>query len=77
LGIILKYQNMEHKTVDEKRSFRLEARMAFIVKTELEIREAISRGHKCSDDDQFSQARELVHKYRLELGLITENKFII
>lgn len=59
---------MEHKTVDEKRSF--------IVKTELEIREAISRGHKCSDDDQFAQSRELVHKYRLELGLITENRFI-
>lgn len=55
---------MQHNTIDEK--------ISFIVKTELEILEAISKGHKCSDDDQFAESRKLILQYRIEMGLISE-----
>jgi len=47
-----------------------EQKISYIVKWELKIREAISRGHKCNDKDEFQEAREIIEKFRIELGLL-------
>lgn len=35
-----------------------------IIKLELELTSAIFRGHKCSDNDEFTQHRILLTEYR-------------
>jgi len=40
----------------------------FIIETEMAVLKAIHRGHKCSDDDEFAEARNLVDKYRKDLA---------
>ncbi len=50
-----------------------EEKISFIVKTELAIRKAISNGHKCTDTDEFQEDREIVRKYRIELGFIKDD----
>ena len=51
-----------------------EEKYSFIVKWELKIREAISKGHKCNDEDEFQEVREIIEKYRIQLGLIKSPK---
>ena len=42
----------------------------FIIKTQTEIMEAIFKGHKSAIDDKFQKDRDLMIKYRKELGFI-------
>jgi len=59
----------------EKRKRRTaDQKVSFIIETEMSILAAIHKGHKCSDDDQFAEARNLVEKYRIELGLKKREK---
>jgi hypothetical protein len=46
-----------------------EDKFSFIIETEMAIMKAIHQGHKCTDNDQFADARKLVEKYRIELGI--------
>lgn len=43
--------------------------VALIVKMELEIREAISKGHKASRDDEFKEYRKLLEELRKKWNL--------
>jgi hypothetical protein len=45
-------------------------KLDFIIKTEMRILEAIFKGHKCSDSDEFAEDRKIIKQYRIELGLI-------
>lgn len=51
-----------------------EQKISYIVRWELKIREAISKGHKCNDKDEFQEARDIIEKYRIQLGLIEKPK---
>ena len=42
----------------------------FIIKTQTEIMGAIFKGHKSAVDDKFQKDRDLMIKYRKELGFI-------
>ena len=45
-------------------------KMSFILKNEAMICEAIGRGHKANDQDEFQKTREKIKKYRIELGIL-------
>jgi hypothetical protein len=47
-------------------------KMSFILKNEALICDAIGKGHKASDGDEFQATREKMRKYRIELGIIKE-----
>ena len=47
-------------------------KMSFILKNESMICDAISKGHKASNKDEFQPVREKIRKYRIELGIIKE-----
>jgi hypothetical protein len=47
-------------------------KMSFILKNESMIMEAIGKGHKASNGDEFQPVREKIRKYRIELGIIKE-----
>ena len=47
-------------------------KMSFILKNESMICDAIGKGHKASDGDEFQATREKIRKYRIELGIIKE-----
>jgi hypothetical protein len=53
-----------------KDSLTREEKISFIVKTESKIMVAIMKGHKASVEDEFQKDRELINKYRKELGFI-------
>lgn len=44
-------------------------KLSRIIKLELEITEALSKGHKASENDQFKEHREELKKLREELDL--------
>ena len=46
-----------------------EDKLSRIIKLELEITEALSKGHKASENDQFKEYREELKKLREELSL--------
>jgi len=46
-----------------------DSRIGQVIKMELEITEAISKGHKAKEDDQFQQYRVELKKLREELEL--------
>lgn len=43
---------------------------SFIIENELKIIEAVRNGHKPCDNDEFSQTRTKINKYRKDLKLI-------
>jgi hypothetical protein len=43
---------------------------SFIIENELKIVEAVRNGHKPCDNDEFSQTRTKINKYRKDLKLI-------
>jgi hypothetical protein len=45
-------------------------KMTFILKNELMITEAVGKGHKASDGDEFEKTREKIKKYRKELNIL-------
>jgi hypothetical protein len=45
-------------------------KMSFILKNEMNICEAISKGHKATDQDEFVEVRKKINKYRKDLKLI-------
>ena len=47
-------------------------KMSFILKNDSMICEAIGKGHKASDGDEFQPVRDKIRKYRIELGIIKE-----
>ena len=47
-------------------------KMSFILKNEGIINEAVGKGHKASNGDEFQPTREKMRKYRIELGIIKE-----
>ena len=48
-------------------------KLDFILKKEMEITMAvISKGHQPTDEDKFRKDRELIKKYRIELGIIKQ-----
>ena len=49
-------------------------KMSFILKNEAMICEAISKGHKASNKDEFQPVRDKIKKYRIELGIIKDGK---
>ena len=49
-------------------------KLTFILKNESLICEAIGKGHKASDGDEFQATREKIRKYRIELGIIKDGK---
>lgn len=44
-------------------------KISFIIKIEMEIIQAMAKGHRPNNQDQFAQDRELIEQYRKELGL--------
>ena len=55
--------------MEKRKRMTKDQKVSFIIETEMAVLAAIHKGHKCSDDDQFAEARKLVEKYRIELGL--------
>jgi hypothetical protein len=49
-------------------------KMSFILKNESMICDAIAKGHKASNGDEFQPVREKMRKYRIELGIIKDGK---
>jgi hypothetical protein len=49
-------------------------KMSFILKNESMICEAIGKGHKASDGDEYQPVRDKIRKYRIELGIIKDGK---
>jgi hypothetical protein len=47
-------------------------KMSFILKNESMIMEAVGKGHKASNKDEFQPVRDKIRKYRIELGIIKE-----
>ena len=47
-----------------------EEKTTFIIENELKIIEAIGKGHRACDNDEFSEARKKINKYRKDLKLI-------
>ena len=47
-------------------------KLTFIMKNESMIMEAVSKGHKASNKDEFQPVRDKIKKYRIELGIIKE-----
>ena len=47
-------------------------KLTFIMKNESMIMEAVSKGHKASNQDEFQPVRDKIKKYRIELGIIKE-----
>ncbi len=45
-------------------------KLTFILKNELMITEAVGKGHKSSDGDEFQKTREKIKKYRKELNIL-------
>jgi hypothetical protein len=45
-------------------------KLSFILKNETIINEAISKGHKASNGDEFQPVREKIKKYRIELKIL-------
>jgi hypothetical protein len=45
-------------------------KLTFILKNELIITEAVGKGHKASDGDEFQKTREKIKKYRTELNIL-------
>lgn len=45
-------------------------KISFIIENELKIIEAVRDGHKPCDNDEFSQTRTKINKYRKDLKLI-------
>jgi hypothetical protein len=45
-------------------------KLTFILKNELMITEAVGKGHKASDGDEFQKTREKIKKYRTELNIL-------
>jgi hypothetical protein len=45
-------------------------KLTFILKNELMITEAVGKGHKASDGDEFEKTREKIKKYRKELNIL-------
>ena len=56
--------------MEEKKSLTEQEKIDFIIKTQTAIMEAIFKGHKSAVDDKFQKDRELMIKYRKELGFI-------
>jgi DnaJ-domain-containing protein 1 len=54
----------------EKNNLTKAEKIAFIVKTELEMLKDMRQGIKLADGDRHTQARKLIEEYRKELGLI-------
>jgi hypothetical protein len=48
--------------------------MSFILKNESMICDAIAKGHKASNGDEFQPVRDKIRKYRIELGIIKDGK---
>jgi hypothetical protein len=49
-------------------------KLTFILKNEGMINEAVGKGHKASNGDEFQPVREKIKKYRIELGIIKDGK---
>lgn len=46
-------------------------KISYILEKEMEITLAVTKdGHKASNNDKFQKYREIIKKYRIELGLI-------
>lgn len=45
-------------------------KLKFILENELKIIDAISKGHRASDNDEFQKIREKIKQYRKDLNLI-------
>ena len=56
--------------MEEKKSLTEQEKIDFIIKTQTAIMEAIFNGHKSATDDKFQKDRDLMIKYRKELGFI-------
>jgi hypothetical protein len=54
----------------EKNNLTKAEKIAFIVKTELEMLKDMRQGIKLEGGDRHEQARKLIDEYRKELGLI-------
>lgn len=54
----------------KKKRLSKKAKLLFILENELKMTMAVLNGHRPSQDDEFQEIRELLRKYRLQLGLI-------
>jgi len=45
-------------------------KLSFILKNELMITDAVGKGHKASNGDEFQPVREKIKKYRIELKIL-------
>ena len=45
-------------------------KLTFILKNEAKINEAIMKGHRASNEDEFQPTREKIKQYRKDLGII-------
>jgi hypothetical protein len=45
-------------------------KLSFILKNEAMINEAVGKGHKASNGDEFQPVREKIKKYRIELKIL-------
>lgn len=54
----------------EEKELTREEKIAFIVKTELDMLKDMRAGIKLADGDRHTQSRILINKYRQELNLV-------
>ncbi len=45
-------------------------KLTFILKNESMINEAVFKGHKATNQDEFQPVRDKIKKYRIELGIL-------
>ncbi len=56
---------MEDKLSDSEK-------MSYILNWEAKIMQAIMKGHKAAENDEFSEIRSTIRQYRIDLGIIKE-----
>ena len=52
-------------------------KLSFIIKNESLINEAVMKGHKASNGDEYQKTREKIRKYRIDLGIIDHSGKLI
>jgi hypothetical protein len=57
----------------EEKNLTKEEKIAFIVKTEMEMLKDMRQGIKLAEGDRHTRARKLIQEYRIELGLIRKD----
>lgn len=67
---MIRFKKIIQKIKEQEDGLSNQEKIDFILDTQTRIMDAIFKGHKCSDIDEFQEDREKMNKYRKDLGLI-------